>query len=285
MLKKLTQEEVASAAERCWALIQDPATRCYPIHECREDITRSFANSCNSESGTLLGYWAGDKLAGVCELFFEQEARYLRVTALYAWDAPDAAQEAFLSHIDDTFKGYEVNVGTPPENARLAAALARHGYAAGETCLDLRYDAVERTPEEATIQGITLLEDEADGGFEEYAPLHDAWFLNDYWSSARFRELQGDWQAFTLRGKTGIEGSLIVLPGRNAAEVYALHAESEQAASALLMAMLWQNETAEFGVNEIVFLAQSKNEVQLKAALDCGFTLFGRYTGWRKTIE
>ncbi len=285
MLKKLTKEDAAYAAERCWALFQDPATRCYPIYECQEDMARSFAAFCESESGTLLGYWAGDKLAGVCELFFEKETRYLRVTALYAWDGLDTALEAFLSHLDAEFKGYEANVGSPPENACLAAALAKHGYAAGETCFDLRYDAVAHTPQETTIQGITLLEDETDDGFEEYAPLHDAWFPNDYWSSARFRELQGDWQAFTLRGKAGIEGSLIVLPGHNAAEVYALHAENERAAHALLAAMLWQNETAEFGVNEIVFLAQSENETHLQAALACGFTLFGRYTGWEKTIE
>lgn len=285
MLKQLTNDEAAYAAERCWALAQDPATLCYPLYVCREDMARSFAVFCESESGTLLGYWSGDQLAGVCQLYFEEEARYLQITALYAWNAPDAALEAFLSHIDKEFKGYEANVGAPPENARLVAALAKHGYAAGETCFDLRYDAVGCTPEKSTMQGITLLEDETDDGFEEYAPLHDAWFPNDYWSSARFRELQGDWQVFTLRGKTKIEGSLIVLPGHNAAEVYALHAENERAAYALLAAMLWQNETAEFGFNEIVFLGQSENEAHLKAALDCGFTQFGRYVGWKKMIE
>jgi hypothetical protein len=285
MIKKLTKEDTADAAELCWALAQDPVTRCYPIHECREDMARSFAVFCEHESGTLLGYWSGDALTGVCELYFEKETRYLRITALYAWDAPDAAQEAFLSHINTEFKGYQANVGIPPENTKLANLLSKHGYAVAEESFDLRYDALERIPEESTTRGIALLEDEADEGFEEYAPLHDAWFPNDYWSSARFRERQGDWRAFTLRGKTGIEGSLIVLPGRNAAEIYALHAGSEQAARDLLKAMLWQNETAEFGVNEIVFLAQSENKSYLKAALDCGFTLLGRYTGWKKTIE
>ncbi len=271
-----------SAAGRC---VQDPATRCYPIYECQEGYGARPLPRSESESGTLLGLLAGDKLAGVCELFFEEETRYLLVTALYAWDAPDAALEAFLSHIDTAFKGYVANVGAPPENACLAAALAKHGYVAGETCFDLRYDAVERTPQEATTQGITLLEDETDDGFEEYAPLHDAWFPDDYWDSARLRELQGDWQALTLRGKTGIEGALFILTGHRMAEIYALHAESGQAAKELLKAMLWQNETAEFGVNEIVFLAQSENETHLQAALACGFTLFGRYTGWKKTID
>lgn len=285
MLKKLTKEHAAFAAERCWALFQDPASRCYPLHTCREDMERSFAVFCDIESGALLGYWSGDALTGVCELYFEPETHYLRVTALYAWNDADAALEAFLGHIDAAFKGYEANVGAPPENARMAAALAKHGYAVAETCYDLRYDALSHTPDEATIQGIALLEDETDAGFEDYAPLHDAWFPNDYWSSARFRELQGDWQVYTLRGNVGIEGALVVLPGHNAAEVYALHAENEQAACALLKALLWQNETAEFGVNEIVFLAQTENEAYFHAALACGFTLFGRYSGWKKTIE
>ena len=285
MLKKLTKEYAALAAERCWALYQDPASRSYPLYTCREDMERSFAAFEESESGALLGYWSEDALTGVCELYFEPETHYLKVTALCAWDEADAALEAFLGHIDDAFKGYEANVGLPPENARLAAALAKHGYAVAETCFDLRYDAVAHTPEKATMQGIALLEDETDEGFEEYAPLHDAWFPNDYWSSSRFRELQGDWQVFTLRGNAGIEGALVVLPGHNAAEIYALHAESEQAAEMLLKAMLMQNETAEFGADEIVFLVKTEQEAHLQAALACGFTLFGRYTGWKRTIE
>lgn len=217
MLKKLPIEDAAFAAERCWALYQDPASRCYPVHESRDTMARSFAVFCEYESGALLGYWTGDALTGVCELYFEQETRYLRITALYAWDDADAALEAFLGHIDSAFKGFEVNVGAPPENVRLAAALAKHGYAVTETCFVLRYDALSYTTDEATIQGIALLEDETDAGFEEYAPLHDAWFPNDYWSSGRMRELQGDWQVFTLRGKTEIEGALVLLPGHNAA--------------------------------------------------------------------
>ncbi|MEN6339300.1 MAG: hypothetical protein ABFD03_04165 [Clostridiaceae bacterium] len=285
MLKKLTKEDAAYAAERCWALFQDPRARCYPINTCREDMERSFAVFCDIESGTLLGYWSEDQLAGVCELYFEQETRYLMVNALYAWDDADTALDAFLAYIDDGYAGYEANVGAPPENTRLAGALTKHGYAMTETCFDLRYDAVSLTPEETTIQGISLLEDEEDDGFEEYAPLHDAWFPNDYWSSARMRELQGDWQAFTLRGNSGIEGSLIVLPGHNAAEVYALHAADEAMAQNLLTGMLQQNETAEYGVDEIVLMVQTANEAQLHAALACGFTLFGQYTGWKKTIE
>ena len=284
MLKKLTKEDAACAAERCWALYQDPASRCYPVHESRETMARSFAVFCEYESGTLLGYWSGDALTGVCELYFEQETRYLRITALYAWDDACAALDAFLGHIDTEFIGYEVNVGLPPENARLAEALLCHGYAVAEENFDLRYDAVSLTPEKYTMQGIALLEDETDDGFEEYAPLHDAWFPDDYWDSARLRELQGDWQAFTLRGKTGIEGALFVLTGHRMAEVYALHAESGQAARELLKAMLWQNEAAEFGANEILFMVRIEDELQVQAALDCGFTLFGRYTGWKKTI-
>lgn len=284
MLKKLTKENAAFAAERCWALYQDSASRCYPVHESRETMARSFAVFCEYESGTLLGYWSGDALTGVCELYFEQETRYLQITALYAWDDACAALDAFLIEIDSSYAGYEVNAGLPPENTKLANALAKHGYAAAETCVDLRYNAVSFTPEKPTMQGIALLEDETDDGFEEYAPLHDEWFPDDYWSSARFRELQGDWQVYTMRGNTGIESALVVLPGHNAAEVYALHAESEQAAEALLKAMLWLNETAEYGVDEIVFLAQTENAAHLRAALDCGFTLFGRYTGWKKTI-
>lgn len=285
MLKKLTKEDAALAAERCWALYQEPASRGYPLYTCREDMERSFAAFEESESGALLGYWPEDALTGVCELYFEPETRYLRVTALCVWDDACAALEAFLGHIDEAFKGYEANVGAPPENVLLTAALAKHGYAVAETCCDLRYDAVSHTLDKTTLQGIALLEDETDDGFEEYAPLHDAWFPNDYWSSARLRELQGDWQVFTLRGNAGIEGALVVLPGHNAAEVYALHAESEQAAEALLKAMLRQNETAEYGVDEIVFLAQTEDEANLRAALACGFVLFGRYTGWKKTIE
>lgn len=284
MLKKLTKEDAACAAERCWALYQDPASRCYPVHESRETMARSFAVFCEYESGTLLGYWSGDALTGVCELYFEQETRYLRITALYAWDDACAALDAFLDEIDSSYAGYEANAGAPPENARLAAALSKHGYAVAETCVDLRYDAVSLTPNETTMQGIALLEDETDDGFEEYAPLHDAWFPDDYWDSARLRELQGDWQAFTLHGKTGIEGALFVLTGHRMAEIYALHAGSGQAAKELLKAMLWQNEAAEFGANEILFMVRTDNEMQVQAALDCGFTLFGRYTGWRKTI-
>jgi len=248
-------------------------------------MARSFAAFEESESGALLGYWSEDALMGVCELYFEPETRYLRVTTLCSWDGHDAALEAFLGHIDEAFKGYEANVGLPPENALLTAALAKHGYAVAETCFDLRYDAVAHTPEKTTMQGIAQLEDEMDDGFEEYAPLHDAWFPKDYWSSARLRELQGDWKVFTLRGNMGIEGALVVLPGHNAAEVYALHAESEQAAEALLKAMLRQNETAEYGADEIVFLAQTEDEAHLRAALACGFSPHGRYTGWKKTIE
>lgn len=284
MLKKLTKEDADYAAERCWALYQDPAARCYPVHESRETMARSFAVFCEYESGTLLGYWSGDALTGVCELYFEQETRYLRITALYAWDDVCAALEAFLGHIDAAFNGYEANVGLPPENARLAEALLCHGYAVAEENFDLRYDAVSLTPEKSTMQGIALLEDETDDGFEEYASLHDAWFPDDYWDSARLRELQGDWQAFTLRGKTGIEGALFVLTGHRMAEIYALHAGRGQAAEALLKAMLWQNEAAEFGSNEILFMVRTDNEMHLQAALDCGFTLFGRYTGWKKTI-
>lgn len=284
MLKKLTKEDAAYAAERCWALYQDPASRCYPVHESRETMARSFAVFCEYESGTLLGYWSGDALTGVCELYFEKETRYLRITALYAWDDACAALEVFLGHIDTEFIGYEVNVGLPPENARLAEALLCHGYAVAEENFDLRYDAVSLTPEKSTMQGIALLEDETDDGFEEYALLHDAWFPDDYWVSARLRELQGDWQAFTLRGKTGIEGALFILMGHRMAEVYALHAESGLAARELLKAMLWQNEAAEFGANEILFMVRIEDELQVRAALDCGFTLFGRYTGWKKTI-
>lgn len=284
MLKKLTKEDAAYAAERCWALYQDPASRCYPVHESRETMSRSFAVYSDHENGTLLGYWTGDALTGVCELYFEQETHYLRVTAFYAWDDACAALEAFLGHIDTEFIGYDANVGLPPENACPAVALAKHGYAAAETCVDLRYDALSLTPEEPTMQGIALLEDETDDGFEEYAPLHDEWVPDDYWNSARLRVLQGDWQVFTLRGKTGIEGALFVLTGHRMAEVYALHAESTRAAKELLKAMLWQNEAAEFGANEILFMVRIEDELQVRAALDCGFTLFGRYTGWKKTI-
>ena len=124
MLKKLTIEDAAFAAERCWALFQDPASRCYPLNTCREDMERSFAVFCDIESGALLGYWSGDALTGVCELYFEPETHYLRVTALYAWVDACAALEAFLGHIDTEFIGYDANVGLPPENACPAVALA-----------------------------------------------------------------------------------------------------------------------------------------------------------------
>lgn len=284
MLKKLTKEDADYAAERCWALYQDPSSRCYPLYTSGEDMARSFAVFCEYESGTLLGYWSGDALTGVCELYFEQETRHLRITALYAWDDACVALDAFLNEIDSSYAGYEANVGIPPENTKLANVLAKHGYAVAEENFDLRYDAVSLTPEKSTMQGIALLEDETDDGFEEYASLHDAWFLDDYWDSARLRELQGDWQVLTLRGKKGIEGALFVLTGHRMEEVYALHAGSGQAARELLKAMLWQNETAESGANEILLMVRTDNEMQVQAALDCGFKLFGRYTGWKKTI-
>ena len=284
MLKNLDKKDVAYAAECCWALYLDPATRCYPAFACREDMVRSFAAFCENESGKLLGYWLEGKLTGVCALYFDENTRDLQVNALYVWDAIDLALDALLSEMESNFAGYEANVGAAPENVCLAAALMRHGYEATETGADLRYDALTHTPKEDTTQGIFLLEDETDDGFEEYAPLHDKWFPGDYWSSARLRELQGDWQALILRGKDGMEGAMIVLPGHDMAEIYALHAKTQAAARSLIAGMLWQNETAEFGVNEILFLVRSRDNDLCSAARACGFTVFGNYVGWRKRL-
>ncbi len=137
MLKKLTKEDADYAAERCWALYQDPSSRCYPLYTSGEDMAHSFAVYSEYENGTLLGYWTGDVLAGVCELFFEEETRYLLVTALYAWDAPDAALEAFLSHSDTAAKDMW-RTGAAAGEPCWGAALAKHGYGGRETGCDRR---------------------------------------------------------------------------------------------------------------------------------------------------
>ena len=167
----------------------------------------------------------------------------------------------------------------------MAAALAKHGYAVAETCYDLRYDALSHTPDEATIQGIALLEDETDAGLK----------ITRRSTMPGFPMITGVLPASANCRATGRYIPCVVMsaskgrwssfPATTLRRVYALHAENEQAACALLKALLWQNETAEFGVNEIVFLAQTENEAYFHAALACGFTLFGRYSGWKKTIE
>ena len=282
MLKNLQREEISYAVERCWVQHLDPATRCYPVSACARDMELAFAGELQNEDGKILGYWADQKLAGVCSFSFEKETQYLRVLSIYAWDAIEPALDAFFQAIESDFADYEVEVGIAPENINVAAALVRHGFAVAETYLDLRYDPFAVNIDLEKIEGIAFLEDEEDDGFEEYALLHDRWFPDDFWKSERLRELQGDWQVVTIRVNGEIEGALLAFPGHNTLEIGGLQAADEAMAEKLILGLLQQNEIAEFGAETILFVVQTENETDLRAAVSCGFSIFGRYTRWRK---
>lgn len=284
MLKTLKREDISYAAERCWALYQDPVTRCYPVSACQRDMELAFAGELQNKDAKFLGYWADQKLAGVCSFSCEKENQYLRVLSIYAWDAVELALEAFLLAIDSENAGYLVEIAIAPENRNVSAALVLHGYSVAETSLDLRYDPFSVNVALNKMEGIAFLEGEGDDEFEEYALLHDRWFPDQYWKTERLRELGGDWQVVTMREDGEITGALLALPGHNTLEIVGLHAADEAIARKLILGLLQQNEMAEFGAEMILFLVQTENKTYLRAAISCGFSIFGRYARWRKKL-
>jgi hypothetical protein len=73
----MTKEDAACAAERCWALYQDPASRCYRFMKAGKPWRVLLPFSVNTRRNVLGTGRKSGTLTGVCELYFEQETRYL----------------------------------------------------------------------------------------------------------------------------------------------------------------------------------------------------------------
>ncbi|NLI52865.1 MAG: hypothetical protein GX417_00915 [Clostridiales bacterium] len=280
-IRILPKERVKETAQRVWSLVQHADARCYPLVKSAADFERTLTWALEDDSGRARSCWKGRELLGVCCLFVNEEERYAQLIALYAWDRFRPVADAFLNWIDEAYPAFTIDAGVSGENARLSDALARHGYRIADDCLDLRHplpagDGLACEDEE----GIALLEK---GPLGAYAALHDAWFPGLYWNAKRLSETSDGWAVLTARQDGEITGAILLIFGKELAEVYGLHAADVAMARALLSAALAYCSEEAKGVGSLLFMAEAADEPCVRAALACGFLQMGRYVGWRKT--
>lgn len=280
MIRILPRACITETAKNVWALAQDAAEQCYPLVKSAEDFENTLKWALEDDAGKARSYWRGRQLLGICCLVVDEEKRYAQVIALYAWEQFRLVANAFLEWIDETYSAYIVDVGIAGEHVRLAGALDRHGYRVVDDCLDLR-QSLPAADVAAFLTGEKPMQLDK-SRFGVYASKHDAWFPDLYWNAQRLAETPDGWTVLIAQNDVEIAGALLLIFGKDLAEIYGLHAADEAMARALLNAALVHCSDEAKGYRTLLFMTDVADEMCVRAALGCGFVQTGRYVGWRK---
>ena len=113
MLKEL-QEVDEHTIGVAWELGKRAESTSYPRVSSLAQLTERLQKAAHAERERLLGYFAGERLQGICAYFWDPKERYAQTTLFLIERACycDTA-DGFLSVLRSHLEGYELLIGVP----------------------------------------------------------------------------------------------------------------------------------------------------------------------------
>lgn len=284
MIRRPADSELVDAAELVWNHCLSPRTASYPLPETHGRVEVSFRRAMERGGDTLLcSFDESGALCGVLSYFLLPGDRYLQSNAFCA--GSDEAAFELLSALIARHPGYAAHLGFSAENARMARLLTENGFAVTEKSADLRLARAAFLPDPAPAAAPVRITAETAAA---YASLHDAAFPGSYWSMARIFSAPEQWISYLLLQDGAPRGWIDLTVFGSAAEIFGLALDpgydTPEAARTLLSSALSTLYAEQPAVNGVVFFAGENDVFALAAAKSTGFTMFGRYRLYERTL-
>lgn len=284
MLKEL-QEVDEHTIGVAWKLGKRAESTSYPRVSSLAQLTERLQKAAHAERERLLGYFAGERLQGICAYFWDPKERYAQTTLFLIERACycDTA-DGFLSVLRSHLEGYELLIGVPAANQRAVSYLENRGFACVEASIDTRWRGgpLQQPRPAIGVESIT----EAD--FAEYAVFHDRYALplEMYWHSRNVaRELER-FRILAVRQHDVVRAGICARTYPGGAEIVGLFTDEQNAdvIEALIQSLL-QRLYQEFGaLNEVMYFIAEGSDLELRAAQKAGFEVHDHYRCYRRLL-
>ena len=290
MFKIIDKNDIDSALNFSWKLYQSPETTSYPINMTRKQMTENFNKSLVQDDDVLLGYYDGNNLTAVFHYYFIEKENYLQTTGVFIEENYNTVMNAFIDKLKNEYPGYKVVLGFPKENKNANEYCLKNHYNCKESATVMKLRPSEFKPSKNN-NCITKVTEE---NFEEYAPFHDNFFADFFWTSSKLKDVfnneQNHWYMFYYKINEKIEGCSFIrrYEKDNSLEIYGLDFSPEYKTKENVTALLSYTLKYCFehinGITEASDFIDDDNTIEIAASEELGFRPTNSYRSYETIL-
>lgn len=284
MLHTITKTEFEKYADLAYELALDPSKSGYPTYtdgiKTGEDFINSARKDFSSKESGILIFSDKEAFEGWIQYYCIPEDNYLSTNAFCVSGSVKTALKEFISFAEDNFKGYDLYLGFPKENAQAADYLSKVGFECIEDDFNNSFFFKEYTPlpQSSAVKKITR------ELFEDFGALHDSQTDDTtYWNSGRISAAFDKWQIYGYYRGDELLGAVYFKDQKLMLEIFGFDFRGglfdETIYRDLLTAVL--NEGKNTGAEHMTYFCEKEHLVTVK---QLGFKLVGEYLCFLRKI-
>lgn len=284
MLHKIAKTEFEQYVGLAYELALDPSKSGYPTYtdgiKTKEDFINSAQKAFSSKESGILTFSDRKPFEGWIQYYYIPEDNYLSTSAFCVSGSVKAALKEFISFAENNFKGYDLYLGFPKENAQAADYLSQSGFKCIEDDYNNSFFFKEYTPlpQSNAVKIITRKL------FEDFSTLHDSQTDDTmYWTSERMLETFDRWKIYGYYRDNVLLGAVYFTDQKLMLEIFGFDFRDglfdEEIYKDLLTVVL--NEGKKIGAENMTYFCEKECQT---ATEKLGFRLVGEYLCFYKKI-
>lgn len=220
----------AADIEFAWRLSQRAETASYPRLASYEAVEAVFEKLSLKDTAEMIVLEEEGHLQGLCAYFWIEADRYLQTTLFLVSEGADyrLVADSMVNFLKDRFATYTLYLGFPLDNQWAHSYFVKRSDLQSldyNTVMQWKHSEAYPYPDQQGIERVTEI------NFEEYAPFHDRFALEEgiYWTSERLVKALDRFVIFCLRREGKILASLFGIYKSLNPEIFGIYVDPSEA--------------------------------------------------------